>query len=106
MARRGVRQVTMAGAVDIPQSQLSKRLRCKIAFDVEELHRIAEYLDVDVTVFWNPSADPWPNGRPDGPSGPNGGGGGTRQRDLDRAARRHRRYDDEGEGRPRYASAA
>lgn len=46
MARRGVAQMTLAAAVGVSQSGLSKRLRGHTPLGVDELLRIAAYLDV------------------------------------------------------------
>ena len=48
MARRGVAQMTLAAAVGVSQSGLSKRLRGHTPLDVNELLRIAAFLDVPV----------------------------------------------------------
>lgn len=48
MARRGVAQMTLAAAVGVSQSGLSKRLRGHTPLGVDELLRIAAFLDVPV----------------------------------------------------------
>lgn len=96
MARRSVNQSTMAVALNMNQSQLSKRLRGTISLNVDELEAIAEYLDVDPVVFLKPSVTPWPDGPDDDPGG--------RRSELERAARRHRGRGSSGVDTHRYAA--
>lgn len=51
MARRGVSQVELSTQLDLSQSQLSKRLRGDVPLDVDELVKIAEALDVPLSVL-------------------------------------------------------
>lgn len=44
MVRRGIRQVDLAQTLGMLQSSLSARLSGRIAFDVNELHAVAEAL--------------------------------------------------------------
>lgn len=51
LARKGMTQAELSQAVNISQSQFSKRLRGVIPFDINELHDIAAHLGVDVAVL-------------------------------------------------------
>lgn len=48
MARLGVSQMVLADALGMGQSGLSKRLRGRIAFDINELTQIALFLGVSI----------------------------------------------------------
>lgn len=48
VARRGLTQAALADVIGVSQSQLSKRLRGVIPFDVNELAAIAKALDVPI----------------------------------------------------------
>ncbi len=65
MGRRGVNQTALAAAIGVSQSQISKRLKGTIPFDIVELARVAAFLNVDVALLVGGAA----NG-----AGPNGGG--------------------------------
>lgn len=67
MGRRHVNQTQLAAALDISQSQMSKRLRGAIALDIDELEKIAAFLGVDIAAFFGDSPT----------SGGPGGGGAT-----------------------------
>lgn len=56
IARKGLNASTVAAATDMTTSTLSLRLRGVNPFDVEELARIAAFLEVDVRDFF-PRAD-------------------------------------------------
>lgn len=49
IARRGVTQAAISEAIGVSQSQFSKRLQGRIAFDINELASIAHVLDVPLT---------------------------------------------------------
>ncbi|MDO5501509.1 MAG: helix-turn-helix transcriptional regulator [Propionibacteriaceae bacterium] len=49
VARRGLTQAALAEVIGVSQSQLSKRLRGVIPFDVNEVAAIANALDVPIT---------------------------------------------------------
>lgn len=49
MARRRVTQAQLAEALGKTQQAVSARLNGRVAFDVNELHTVAEVLDIDVT---------------------------------------------------------
>jgi transcriptional regulator with XRE-family HTH domain len=51
MARRGVSQVKMAAALGLSQPSVSARLRGVTPFDVDELHAVADFLDVPVAAL-------------------------------------------------------
>lgn len=51
MARRRVTQDQVAALLGMSQPQISKRLLGEIPFDLGELRRIAEFLDVPVMTF-------------------------------------------------------
>lgn len=51
MARRGITQSQLAEHLHQPQSQVSKRLRGLIPFNINELVTIAEFLGVDLAVL-------------------------------------------------------
>lgn len=51
MARRGVSQVALAGRLGISQAAVSKRLRGLTAFDINELHAVADVLGVAVGIL-------------------------------------------------------
>lgn len=51
MARRGVNQTALAAVIGVTQPQVSARLRGIVAFNVNELHAVADFLDVDVTAL-------------------------------------------------------
>lgn len=51
LARRGVTQKQLADVLQVSQGQVTKRLRGLIAFDINELVAIAEFLDVDLAVL-------------------------------------------------------
>ena len=65
MARRNYRQSDLALALGITQSQVSKRLRGAIPFDVVELDRIAAWLGVPLAVLVGGLGRP--GGGPDSP---------------------------------------
>lgn len=46
MARRGITQATVARALGKTQQAVSARLNGKVAFDVDELHVVAELLSL------------------------------------------------------------
>ena len=46
MARRGLSQAALAQRLNVSQTAISKRLRGETPFDINELTRIAEVLDV------------------------------------------------------------
>lgn len=46
MARRGVSQAKLAAALGLSQPSISARLRGVTPFDVDELHAVADFLDV------------------------------------------------------------
>lgn len=48
MGRRRVNASTLAAAIGMSTSTMSLRLKGTVAFDVDELQRVAECLDVDV----------------------------------------------------------
>lgn len=52
IARKGLTASSVAAATDMTSSTLSLRLRGVNAFDVEELARIAAFLEVDVREFF------------------------------------------------------
>ena len=47
MARRRVSQEVLATVIGVTQTQVSKRLRGRIPFDVDEIELIADYFQVD-----------------------------------------------------------
>lgn len=49
MGRNRVTQEALAGAIGMSQPALSKRLRCRQAFDVDELDRLARYFNKPIT---------------------------------------------------------
>lgn len=51
MARRGISQAALADHLGLTQASISKRLTGRVAFDVNELTRTAEFLDVHITAF-------------------------------------------------------
>lgn len=51
MARRGVKQAELAGALGMSQSMLSYRLSGQVVFNVDELARIAAVLEVPVATL-------------------------------------------------------
>lgn len=51
MARRGITQTMLAKHLGVAQAQVSKRLRGTIAFDINELCAIAQFLDVPLDVL-------------------------------------------------------
>ena len=48
LARAGKTQAWLAGAIGMSQQSVSDRLRGKFPFDVNELARVADALDLDV----------------------------------------------------------
>jgi transcriptional regulator with XRE-family HTH domain len=54
MARRGVSQTALAGALGMSQAAVSRRLRGAIPLDVKELAAIAEILGVPMSVLVAP----------------------------------------------------
>lgn len=74
MGRRNVNQTTLAQALGLSQSQLSKRLKGSITFDIVELERAARFLGTTVPELLG--------GEPSSPrpGGPDGGDGGERAR--------------------------
>ena len=52
MGRRGVTQAAVAERLGLPQTSVSKRLRGVIAFDVAEIHEVAELLDIPVSALF------------------------------------------------------
>lgn len=48
MARRGVSQTTLAAVLGVTQPQVSARLRGVVAFNVNELHAVADFLGVPI----------------------------------------------------------
>jgi len=56
MTRAGVSQTALAEILGMSQPALSKRLLGKQVFDVDELTRVAEALQLDVAVLlWHPA---------------------------------------------------
>lgn len=51
MARRSVTQERLAEALDLSQAAVSARLRGKTPFDINELHTIAEFLEVSLSAL-------------------------------------------------------
>lgn len=51
MARKTVKQRAVAERLGISQTQVSRRLSGRVAFNVDELQTIAELLGVPVTTF-------------------------------------------------------
>lgn len=51
MARRGVSQTTLAQRIGMSQAQVSKRLRGVIAFDINELAAVADFLNVPLALL-------------------------------------------------------
>jgi transcriptional regulator with XRE-family HTH domain len=51
MARRSVTQTTLAAALGISQAQVSKRLAGAVAFDVNELRAVADFLGVPLPLL-------------------------------------------------------
>lgn len=51
MARRSVSQTSLALQLSLSQASVSSRLRGEVAFDVNELERVARFLGVPVTVL-------------------------------------------------------
>lgn len=73
MGRRGVNQTQLAAALGMKQSAVSKRLRGRIIFNIEELAAAAEFLGCEVSDLipqrrsWPPS--PHPSSSANGKSG-------------------------------------
>lgn len=63
MGRRGITQTALSTGVGIGQSQISKRLAGKIPFDIDELSRIADFLDIELVVLLGGTPS---HGGPDG----------------------------------------
>jgi transcriptional regulator with XRE-family HTH domain len=63
MGRRGENQTRLAEAMGLTQSQVSKRLRGQIAFDIEELELAARFLGCEVQELLGapPGYDPSPH---------------------------------------------
>lgn len=101
--RRGVKPVDVARALNMDHGGYSRRLRGSPEFRLSELLSIARFLDIDPGNFTTPSVIDWPNGRPDGPDG---GGPGGRRAGLERAADKHKRWDDDEGNLARYGAAA
>lgn len=56
-------QTDLAGLLNISQSQMSKRLRGVIPFDIDELASVAHYFGVSVgSLFGETTVNPGPNG--------------------------------------------
>ncbi|MGZ0150692.1 helix-turn-helix domain-containing protein [Kribbella sp. WER1] len=51
MARHNISQTSLALQLSLSQASVSSRLRGEIAFDVNELHRVAGFLGVPVAVL-------------------------------------------------------
>lgn len=51
MARQRKTQRDLAAALELSQAQVSDRLREKVAFDVRELEKVANWLGVPVSQF-------------------------------------------------------
>jgi plasmid maintenance system antidote protein VapI len=51
LAKARKSQTWLAGVLAISQQSISSRLRGEIAFDVDELARVAKALDLDITVL-------------------------------------------------------
>lgn len=66
MARKGVTQMRLSQVLMVSQTGVSKRLRGKIAFDVNEMGILADFFDVDPTELLGATKNPRPG--PDGGS--------------------------------------
>ena len=66
LARDQKPQAQLAVVLGITQSQLSKRLRGVILFDLEELVKVADYFRVSVGNLFGESTNRHPDGGPDG----------------------------------------
>lgn len=51
MARRDVTQARLAEALGMTQPAISRRVSGQLPFDVDELHRIARFLDIPVSAL-------------------------------------------------------
>ncbi len=51
MARRNISQGTVASALGVSQSSISRRLRGETPFDIDELATVARVLSLDVTAL-------------------------------------------------------
>lgn len=51
MARRGVSQTALAVALGVTQPQVSARLRGVVPFNINELHVVAEFLNVPISTL-------------------------------------------------------
>jgi transcriptional regulator with XRE-family HTH domain len=56
MTRQGHTQMDLAAALNLPQSSISYRLSGRVAFDVDELQRVADFLGVTVSSLIEPTA--------------------------------------------------
>lgn len=56
MARRRVRQSDLADALGIHQSSVSERMTGKVSWNIDELDRIAGFLDLPITALF-PASD-------------------------------------------------
>ena len=65
MGRYGVTQTTLAGALDINQGQVSKRLRGIIPFTLDEIESISAYFKIAPSKLLGYAEAPHPDG-PDG----------------------------------------
>lgn len=66
LARDQQTQTNLALALGVTQSQLSKRLRGTIPFDLDELVVVADYFNVSVGYLFGESTNRRPDGGPDG----------------------------------------
>ena len=51
MARHGINQTKLAPLIPFSQQALSRRLNGEVAFNIDELARIAEILEVSISVL-------------------------------------------------------
>ena len=66
MGRYGVTQMMLSKVLGVSQPQVGQRLKCAIAFDVNELDKLAAYFDVDPEELLGGSSKPRPRGPDDG----------------------------------------
>jgi transcriptional regulator with XRE-family HTH domain len=57
MTERGVTQMALAAAMQLPQTSISKRLRGVVAWDAEDLDRLVQVFDVGIDALVLPRLD-------------------------------------------------
>jgi len=75
MGRRRMSQTALADVLGVTQTQVSKRLRGVIPFDIDEIERLAEYFGVDPADLLGSSGR-----RPSGPGQPSVSSGWSRRK--------------------------